>query len=69
MPLEYVSESTYLGMWIYSYSMNGIYHIDTMCAMLSRRLGILHKIKFSLPVGPLSMLYNVIVLPLFDYLV
>ncbi len=38
-----------------------------MCSKLSRSLGILRRVKFNLPKETLYMLYNSIVLPLFDY--
>ncbi len=65
-PLEQVWEYKYLGMWI-DKNMNWNYHIDKMCPKFSRRLGILHRVKFNLPKETLCMLYNSIVLPHFDY--
>ena len=53
-------------MWL-DKNMNWNYHIDKMCSKLSRRLGILRRVKFNLPKETLYMLYNAIVLPLFDY--
>ncbi len=53
-------------MWI-DKNMNCNYHIDKMCSKFSRRLGILRKLKFNLPKETLYMLYNLIVLLLFDY--
>ncbi len=47
--------------------MNWNYEIDKMCSKLSRRLGILRRVKFNLPKETLYMLYNSIVLPPFDY--
>ncbi len=55
-----------LGMWI-DKNLNWNYHVDKMCSKLSRRLGILLRVKFNLPKETLFMLYNSIVLPLFDY--
>ncbi len=46
-PLEQISEYKYLGMWI-DKNMNWNYHIDKMCSKLSRRLGILRRLKFNL---------------------
>ncbi len=65
-PLEQVSEYKYLGMRI-DKSMNWNYHIDKMRSKLSRRLGILRRLKFNLPKETLYMLYYSIVLPHFDY--
>ncbi len=65
-PLEQVSEYKYIGMWI-DKNLNWNYHVDKMCSKLSRRLGILHRVKFNLPKETLYMLYNSIVLPYFDY--
>ncbi len=53
-------------MWI-DKNLNWNYHVDKMCSKLSRRLGILRRVKFNLPKETLYMLYNSIVLPLFDY--
>ncbi len=53
-------------MWI-DKNMNRNYYIDKMCSKLSRRLGILRRLKINLPEETLYMLYNSIVLPLFDY--
>ncbi len=43
-PLEQVPEYKYLGMWI-DKNMIWNYHIDKMCSKLSRKLGILHRVK------------------------
>ncbi len=65
-PLEQVSEYKYLGMWI-DKNLNWNYHVDKMCSKLSRRHRILRRVKFNLPKETLYMLYNSIVLLLFDY--
>ena len=65
-PLEQVSEYKYLGMW-FDENLNWNHHIDKMCAKLSKRLGMLRRIKFNLPKETLLMLYNTMVLPLIDY--
>ncbi len=64
-PLEQVSEYKYLGMWI-DKNLNRNYHVDEMCSKLSKRLGILCRVKFNLPKETLYMLYNSIVLPHFE---
>ncbi len=53
-------------MWI-DKNMNWNYQIDKMCSKLSQRFGIVCTVKFNLPKETLYILYNVIVLPLFDY--
>ncbi len=65
-PLEQVSVYKYLGMCI-DKKFNWNYHVDKMCSKLSRRLGIVCRIKFNLPKETLYVLYNSIVLPHFDY--
>ncbi len=65
VPLEQVSEYKYRGMWI-DKNMNWNYHIDKMCSKLSRRLGILRRLKFNLAKETLYMLYTSIVLPPFE---
>ncbi len=42
--------------------MNWTNHIDTKCFKLSRRLGLLRRVKYNLPKETLSMLYNAIAL-------
>ncbi len=64
--LEQVSEYKYIGIWI-DKNMNWNHHIDKMFSKLSRRLGILCKLKFNLPKETFYMLYNSIFLPSFDY--
>ncbi len=53
-------------MWI-DKNLNRNYQIDQMFFKLSGRLEILRRVKFNLPKETLYMLYNSIVLPLFDY--
>ncbi len=60
VPLEQVSEYKYFGMWI-DRNITWNYNIDQMCSKLSRRLGILRRVKFNLPKETLYTLYNAIV--------
>ncbi len=53
-------------MWI-DKNLNWNYNVDKMCTTLSRRLGIIRRVKFNLPKETLYMLYNSIVLSHFDY--
>lgn len=64
--LHKVSAYKYLGLWI-DEKMNWNKHLDYMCAKISKRLGILKRTKLYLPAETLKMLYNALVLPLFDY--
>ncbi len=64
--LERVDEYKYLGM-IFEKNLNWQNHIDKMCAKISQQLGLLQRIKFCIPNLTLRMLYNTLVLPLFDY--
>ena len=42
-------------------------HIDTLCKKVSQRLGVLHRVKYLLPLHGRLTLYNSLILPLFDY--
>ncbi len=64
--LERVDEYKYLGM-IFDKNLNWHNYIDKMCAKMSQRLGLLQRIKFCMQNVILRMLYNTLVLPLFDY--
>ena len=64
--LEKVDEYKYLGMF-FDKNLNWHYHIDKLCSKVSQRTGLLRRIKYCLPNETLKMLYNALVLPLFDY--
>ncbi len=48
-------------------NLNCHFHINKMCSKISQRTGLLQKIKYVVPNQTIKMLYNVLVLPLFDY--
>ncbi len=64
--LERVAEYKYLGI-IFNKNLNWHKHIDKMFAKISQRLGLLERIRFSIPNVTSRMLYNTLVLSLFDY--
>ncbi len=65
-PLEHVDTYKYLGFWIDQH-LKWNEHIDQMCKKISKRLGLFRRIRHCLPAGSAKMLYNALVLPLFDY--
>ncbi len=52
---------------IFDKNLNWDNHINKMCAKISQRLGLLQRIKFCIPNLTLKMLYNTLVMLLFDY--
>ncbi len=52
---------------IFDKNLNWHNQSDKMCAKISQRLGLLQRIKFCIPNVTLRMLYNTLVLPLFNY--
>ena len=65
-PLVKVDEYKYLGMY-FDKNLNWHFHIDKMCSKISQRTGLLKRVKYFVPNQTLKMLYNALVLPLFDY--
>ena len=57
---------TFLGMYIYD-KLNWKAHIDYICKRVSKFIAILHKLKFSLSIKSLKLLYNAFILPNLSY--
>ncbi len=64
--LERIDEYKYLRM-IFDKNLNWHNHIDKMCAKISQWLELLQRITFCILNVTLRMLYNTLVLPLFNY--
>ncbi len=47
-------------------NLNKHFHIDKMCSKISQRTDLLRRIKYVVPNQTLKILYDVLVLPLFD---
>ncbi len=43
------------------------HHIDTLVKKISSKIGILRSLRNTVPIDTLKLMYNAIVLPLFDY--
>ena len=64
--VEHVQAFKYLGVWIDSH-LNWETHITKICSKISQRLGVLRRVRPYLTFDTTKMLYNAMVLPLFDY--
>ncbi len=67
-PLEKVQNYKYLGMWL-DVNLDWHYHIDVMRSKISRRIGMLKRVRSYLTEDLTTKLHNAMVLPLFDYCV
>ena len=65
-PLECVSFITFLGVTVDN-NLSWKYHIDNICKITSRNIGIIYKVKTCLPLNSLSMLYSSLILPYLNY--
>ncbi len=65
-PLEKVQNYKYLGMWL-DINLDWHYHIDVMRSTISRRIGVLKRVRSYLTEDFTTKLHNAMVLPLFDY--
>jgi hypothetical protein len=64
--LEQVESYKYLGLWMDA-TLSWRYHLDKMRNKIKQRLGILRRVRHYIDRDLCLMLYNVLVLPLFDY--
>ena len=65
-PLEQVSSFPYLGLVI-NQNLTWCDHIDHICSKISKRLGLLRRIKSCLPFEARIAFFNSYILPIFDY--
>ncbi len=65
-PLEKVDEYKYFSM-LMDKNLNWHFHIDNMCSKIWQRTRLLWRMKYFVPKQTLNMLYNILVLRLFDY--
>ena len=65
--VENVESFSYLGRVTLWSNMNWSEHVDNLCSQISKRLGLLKRIKHLLPHWARLLFYNSLVLPLFDY--
>ena len=66
IPLDNVDSYTYLGIVINN-QFSWTDHIDCIRGKISKKLGLLRRIKSSLPLNARIMFFNSFILPLFDY--
>ncbi len=65
-PLEKVQNYKYIGMWL-DVNLDWHYHIDVMRSKISRRIGVLKRVRSYLTEDRIAKLHNAMVLQLFDY--
>ncbi len=65
-PLERVQNYNYLGMWL-DVNLDWHYHIDVMRSKISRRIGMLRRVRTYLTEHLTTKFHNAKVLPLFNY--
>ena len=65
-PLEKVAYTKFLGI-IVDNKLSWKFHIDNICKTISRNIGIIHRLKFYIPVSSLLMLYSSLILPYLNY--
>ncbi len=65
-PLEKVQNYKYLDMWL-DVNLDWHYHIVVMRSKISRRIGVLKRVRLYLTEDHTIKLHNAMVLPLFDY--
>ena len=61
-PLSEVSEASFLGVTI-DHQFTWKLHINIVCKKISKCIGILKKVKRSLPISTMRLLYNTLILP------
>ena len=61
-PLEKVAYTKFLGITVDN-KLSWKFHIDNICKTISRNIGIIHRLKFYIPVSSLLMLYSSLILP------
>ena len=64
--VEKASTMKYLGV-TFDPSMNGKDHVDNICSKISKRLGLLNRIRKFIDIQTSKQIYNTMVLPLFEY--
>lgn len=64
--IEKVSEFKYLGVK-FDNNLSWSAHVDHLCKTISKRIGIIRRIKYFIPQHTIVMLSNALVLPHFDY--
>ena len=65
-PLEIVSHIKFLGITVDN-KLSWKFHIDSICKIISRNIGIINKVKFCLPLSSLITLYSSLILPYLNY--
>ena len=65
-PLEIVSHIKFLGITVDN-KLSWKLHIDSICKIISRNIGIINKTKFCLPLSSLLTLYSSLILPYLNY--
>ena len=65
-PLEKVLFIKFLGIWVDN-KLSWKYHINNICTIISRNIGIINKIKYYLPSSVLVILYSSLILPYLNY--
>ena len=65
-PLEKVIFIKFLGIWVDN-KLSWKYHINNICTIISRNIGIINKIKYYLPSSVLVILYSSLILPYLNY--
>ena len=65
-PLENVTFIKFLGITVDN-KLSWKYHIDTICKIISRNIGIINKLKFHFSPSSLLMLYSSLILPYLNY--
>ena len=64
--IERVDKFKYLGV-IFDPTLSWTEHVDYMSSIISKRIGVIRRVKFYLPSKTLNMLANALVFPHFDY--
>ena len=64
--LENVSNIKFLGVTVDN-QLSWKFHINNICKVISRNIGIINRLKFHLPLASLLMLYSSLILPYLNY--
>ena len=64
--IERVNKFKYLGV-VFDPMLTWCEHVDYISSVISKRIGVIRRVKFYLPCTTLNMLANALVFPYFDY--